>query len=411
MPKSRTRTNELKKMLRKFACPIIGIALFLFFGANTIPNLSAKISEHENYSSDLPTTVQDTNPADTKIPITTQKETSTDSVYDLNEAQNEEKQMNAQEMSQWLTKYANFCEEKSTAAELVSFVSDSLLDATEKRADPPARGIKRCKNVFMDFGSNIGDSVAKFIESELQSCTKDNEGVRYDVVNRVFYAGEYNNISKKFKASIDKTKLHPSDFCVYGVEGNPHFTKQLQEMEDQLMSMVPRPVQNVHFLTEHVASDKDGPTTMYLDTVNEKENFWGSSTIESHQDVQKSVREVGDGVVSSAPVTGITLTTLMRQTLLPFSKNASDEEKAGGHLVVKVDIEGGEYAFMEEAAMSNLLCEYRSMGNTVDLIVEYHVMSITDSNVRNPLLKKKGATKAKLEDCGVQMNQMSAMWY
>ena len=42
----------------------------------------------------------------------------------------------------------------------------------------------------------------------------------------------------------------------------------------KVMSMRPRPVRYVHFLTETVGTNRDGPTKLFLDTVNPKENFW-----------------------------------------------------------------------------------------------------------------------------------------
>ena len=48
--------------------------------------------------------------------------------------------------------------------------------------------------------------------------------------------------------------------------------------EDKVMSMRPRPVR---YLTETVGTNGDGPTQP-------KENFWGSSVMETHRDIQAS---------------------------------------------------------------------------------------------------------------------------
>ena len=59
----------------------------------------------------------------------------------------------------------------------------------------------------------------------------------------------------------------------------------------------------------------------------------------SQQDAQKSARELNNGEVFSADVEGISLSRLVKSTMAPFYPNASDEEKAGGLLIIKMDVE------------------------------------------------------------------------
>jgi len=342
------------------------------------------------------------------VKVESSRYTKSDPTYDMSESELEEAEDNTNLFSKWFSEYDTKCSASQGTDDMVSFAK-TLKDGDESSAES-ARGVKRCKNVFLDFGSNIGDSMGKFIDANLLGCEKNNEGVRYDVTDRDFVVGKYNKISTSFSNAAKVNGLAPNHFCLYGVEGNPAFTDRLKKMEDDIMSMSPRPVKNIHMLTEHVGMGVDGPTKLYLDTVNVKENFWGSSVLQSHQDVQKSAAEnKGDGV-TAADVEGITLTTLMDKGLLAFSPNATPEDKEGGTLIVKIDIEGGEYDLMSEVAESLKLCEYKAMGNEVILIVEYHFMSITDVKERRPRLQKKDAVKAKLADCGVEMTGMSAMW-
>jgi hypothetical protein len=198
----------------------------------------------------------------------------------------------------------------------------------------------------------------------------------------------------------------PEDYCYYGIEGNPHFTDRLQKIEDFVMAMRPRPVQHMHFFTESVGAGEDGMTKLYLDTVNTKENFWGSSIFKDHQDVKRSAN--GGNVESVAtPVMGYTIGTLMRKTLRAFDPNASSEDKKGGHLVLKVDIEGGEYPLLHQAVQEGTLCEFVKMGNKADLYIEFHSARVTG---KHEYTGKTKEMKEHLTQCGVTFRNLAAWW-
>ena len=139
--------------------------------------------------------------------------------------------------------------------------------------------------------------------------------------------------------------------------------------------------------------------------------FWGSSILSSQQDAQKTAQEMNNGTVVSANVTGIRLSSLVRRTMLPFKPGASGEEKHGGILIVKIDVEGAEYQVLKEVAQSGILCDYVAMGNRVVMIVEFHNMSITDARERRR--EKSGAREAqdKLKECGVEFGNLSGGWH
>lgn len=113
----------------------------------------------------------------------------------------------------------------------------------------------------------------------------------------------------------------------------------------------------------------------------------------------------------SAEVEGISLSTLVRNTMFPFKSDATNEEKRGGLLIVKMDVEGAEYQVLKEVAQSGILCDYIAMGNKVVMIVEFHHMSITDYQER--VREKKGSDEAKkkLEQCGVEFGALHAYWH
>ena len=73
-----------------------------------------------------------------------------------------------------------------------------------------------------------------------------------------------------------------------------------------------------------------------------KKKFWGSSILASQQDAQKTA-EQNNGTLVTAPVQGIQLSTLVKNTMIPFKPDATGEEKTGGLLIIKMDIEGAEY--------------------------------------------------------------------
>lgn len=61
--------------------------------------------------------------------------------------------------------------------------------------------------------------------------------------------------------------------------------------------------------------------------------------------------------------------TLMSKTLVALSEDVSDKGKTGSHLMLKVDIEGGEYALVNDVVKSGVLCRFIQQDNTVDAII------------------------------------------
>jgi len=62
--------------------------------------------------------------------------------------------------------------------------------------------------------------------------------------------------------------------------------------------------------------------------------------------------------------------------------HTADRTNGGsGHLILKIDIEGGEYGVLRESLESGMLCDYAKRGNRVDLVVEFHKWVIEDKKV------------------------------
>mmetsp|Transcript_37215 Transcript_37215/g.42479 ORF Transcript_37215/g.42479 Transcript_37215/m.42479 type:complete len:442 (-) Transcript_37215:449-1774(-) len=270
------------------------------------------------------------------------------------------------------------------------------------------KNLRKCKHVILDFGSNIGDSLIKIIDSSLpefdSGVSPDGKKLHHSLNVKSGNVGDgvydfrkgdpkwilpkwikqtIHNYNVLKKNQFKTNHVHPEDYCFYGVEGNPHFTSLLREQEIQIMNMVPRPIRHIHFLTEHIGAGSDGPTILYLDTVNKKQNFWGSSIFNTHIDV------VSSGPNTGVPVMGITLTRLLKETVLP-----------GGHVLIKIDIEGGEYQLLEEAINSSIFCNLTRVGVKIDMLSEFHNAKVVGSE--EPIKKwKEMEGEKKIKKCGV----------
>lgn len=275
--------------------------------------------------------------------------------------------------------------------------------------------VKKCKHVFLDFGSNVGDALHKMVDSFLPPVIVDGKERQYvfntttgDIGPEYYGFNGFKHmwvlpqfIKEKitsYNAQSNKDPVYPEDYCFYGIEGNPFFTPMLREQEILTLNMNPRPVQHVHFLTEHVGTAVDGPTTLFLDTSNAQQNYWGSSILDSHVDVARGGREkVG------ANVMGITLTTLLERTAL-----------AGGHVMIKIDIEGAEYQLLEEAVKSNIFCKLvKEQGVQIDILNEFHGDSTIGSEEPRKRWEEVVKGEEKILNCGVDykvLKSMIPMW-
>ncbi|VEU37062.1 unnamed protein product [Pseudo-nitzschia multistriata] len=309
-----------------------------------------------------------------------------------------------------------------------SFVSKISLNAQpSKISGSKENPYQRCRNVFIDLGSNIGDSVGYFIDNAIDVCSpmwaaanpETKLGVRWFPrphlnVTSLEFSHRGSKANPLFGLLQQQMKESPSatseSFCVYGMEGNPTFTERLTKLENFINDMNPRPIQHVHIFTESVVTATDGPTKLYLDKTSVEQNFWGSSILSSQQDAVKSANELNNGNTFSADVTGIKLSTMVQSTMMALKADATKEEQSGGLLIVKMDVEGAEYQVLKEVAASDILCKLTSLGNRVVFVVEYHNMSITDPAERRR--EKDGFQDAvkKIEACGVEFKSLSASW-
>jgi hypothetical protein len=126
-------------------------------------------------------------------------------------------------------------------------------------------------------------------------------------------------------------------------------------------------------------------------------------------DTRKTAMQ-NNGTFLTANVQGIALSTLIQKVLSPFDPNGSKEEKSGGSLLVKMDIEGGEYSVLKELAASPVLCNYVKLGNNATLTVEFHLNKIKDLEERQRAKDGVQEAKEKLKECGVFFKQLPDYW-
>jgi hypothetical protein len=112
---------------------------------------------------------------------------------------------------------------------------------------------------------------------------------------------------------------------------------------------------------ESVASAISGPTMLYLDTVNKKGNYDWSSLISDQYSLEK-VKVLNGGKVEEAQVMGYSLEQILKVTVTPTAKS---------HIMIKMDIEGVEYAVLNNRAqyLCDLVKRHRMY---VGLVVELH---------------------------------------
>ena len=185
------------------------------------------------------------------------------------------------------------------------------------------------RHVFLDLGTNNGDSVKFFVDK----AEKSNDGYK-------FLQGY---------GALDNKKWE-----IYAVEANPYFNKVLADVKVYCEKLG----HTFNLLTTTAAWTKNEKLVFYLDTVNVNVSFWGSSLIKNHPDVVNSGYK-------NVTVDGIDISDILK-------KYTSDDE-----IVLKMDIEGTEYDLLLHLIKEGSL-------HLVDLIaIEFHPGVLKDSK-NNP---------------------------
>lgn len=126
-------------------------------------------------------------------------------------------------------------------------------------------------------------------------------------------------------------------------------------------------------------------------------------------DIQRSKRR-NNGTLVAANVSGISLSSLLKKTLKPFQPGLDPALQRDGSLLVKMDIEGAEFAVLKELATSGVLCDYVKLGNNATLLMESHLHLIKDPNEKKTVLAGLKSAKETLRACGVRFRKLPDFW-
>ena len=137
---------------------------------------------------------------------------------------------------------------------------------------------------------------------------------------------------------LHNQRPRPEQYCFYGVEGNPAFTRKLRGLElvtmtgsagqqSNVRSSNPiitglRPLRHVHFFTKTVVTSSNGPTSLFIDSVSD--NQVGSSLLDTHKYAVMGGKKQVD-------VSGVTLTWLLKNVLSGFgtgNQSQGEDKKA-----------------------------------------------------------------------------------
>jgi len=151
-----------------------------------------------------------------------------------------------------------------------------------------------------------------------------------------------------------------------------------------------RPLRHVHFFTETVVAAESGMAKLHLDSVDPE--GVGSSLLDSHMYAGGELKDVR----------AMTLTSLLQRTL----QYDDDNGNKPGHLILKVDIEGGEYDVLKEVLESGALCDYASKkGKRVDLVVEFHKWVVKDNKQKREFAMLEKMFYSSLTSCGIHLTK------
>lgn len=213
--------------------------------------------------------------------------------------------------------------------------------------------IKQSSNIIflVRNGQTIRRLVSRIIEPLFSSHSKRNQSVHF--LNLIF--------------STD----------IYLFEANPVFNTALVQAKEQFDTFGTK----INIFPSTVVDVKDGTRTFFLDTVNVKHDFWGSSTYASHPDAIKSK---SNGTELSA----INISRWLLMNTLPRD-----------FVVVKMDIEGAEYDILPHMVEMSawIVIDY--------LLVEWHPRVLRGAKAKDNTLYRARAEAAveKLKANGVSM--------
>ena len=153
--------------------------------------------------------------------------------------------------------------------------------------DRPAVVYPTCDHIFLDLGTNRGDSISCAVDASLDVCSSlfvrhDRSMTRAYRISKDFPRLHFNvtdlQIHGKGSQAMSLLRLLQTFFaspgmecvCVYGMEGNRFFNQRLHAMEEVINHMQPRPLKFLHIHTETIITSRDGQSSLFIDQYSEK---------------------------------------------------------------------------------------------------------------------------------------------
>jgi hypothetical protein len=153
--------------------------------------------------------------------------------------------------------------------------------------DRPVVNYPACDHIFLDLGTNRGDSISCAVDASLDVCSSlfvrhDRSLIRAYRISKDFPRLHFNvtdlQIHGNGSQALSLLRLLQTFFespgmervCVYGMEGNRFFNERLHSMEDVINRMQPRPLKFLHIHTETIVTSRDGQSSLFIDQYSEK---------------------------------------------------------------------------------------------------------------------------------------------
>lgn len=166
---------------------------------------------------------------------------------------------------------------------------------------------------------------------------------------------------------------------IYLFEANPHFNAALVKAKESYDALGIR----VNIFPSTIVDVRDGSRTFFLDTVNNANDFWGSSIYASHPDAISSKS-------NGTELSSINISRWLLMNTLPRD-----------FVVVKMDIEGAEYEIIPHMAEMGV-------STVVDhLLVEWH-SSLPEDFATSDARAKAAVEKLQTEGVNIPAYDSSA---
>ena len=182
--------------------------------------------------------------------------------------------------------------------------------------------------------------------------------------------GQVSAIQPIFDQYFGATAAERRRVCAIGWEPNPHHRARLTGLAGRYNALGWRTT-----FMQSAASVKDGEVRFFFDMVGKRShNEWGASTISSRLNLGRN-RTAAGVLKQSAVVSTVDIAAWFRREVLTRQLPRSDGGRPA-RIVMKVDIEGGEFELLPHLLASGVLCE-------VDYVyVEFHLTWVADGTAK-----------------------------